>query len=170
MATGREMQLTKRVGEYLVCAELCRMGFTATTFAGNVPEFDILAINDKYQTKPIQVKAIKGGGWQFDVSKFLDISINDNIQMVNGKRQLQNPNLICVFVKLISQGKDEFYIFRLKDLQNIIFRNHDGWLRQHKGKRPRNPKSMHCAVSPTDLSKYRDNWELLKGHEREVVN
>ena len=163
MATGREMQLTKRVGEYLVCAELCRMGFIATTFAGNVPDFDILAINDKGENKSIQVKAIKGGSWQFDVSKFLDISISrDGIQTIERKKRLQNPGLICIFIKLISEGKDEFYIFRLGDLQNIVFKNHNGWLKKHGGKRPRNPKSMHASVSPEDLSQYRDNWRLLK--------
>lgn len=163
MATGIEMQLTKRVGEYLVCAELCRMKFTATTFAGNVPEFDILAINDKYETKPIQVKAIRGGSWQFNVGKYLDISIsNDKKQTIKGKKQLANPDLVCIFVKLISQGKDEFYIFRLKDLQDIIFRDYGKWLEQHEGKRPRKPKSMHCAVSPRALKGYRNNWELLK--------
>ncbi len=67
MATGREMQLTKQVGEYLACAELCRRGFIATPFAGNVPEFDILAISGKYETKPIQVKEGRGVSWQCDV-------------------------------------------------------------------------------------------------------
>ncbi len=43
MATGRNMQLTKMIGEYLLCAELCRRGLLATTLTGNVPEFDILA-------------------------------------------------------------------------------------------------------------------------------
>jgi len=161
MATGREMQLTKQVGEYLVCAELCRLGFIATTFTGNVPEFDILAINNKYETKPIQVKAIKSGSWQFDASKFLDISFN-GIQKIERKKPLKNLDLICIFVKLISQSQDQFYIFRLKDLQDIVFRNHRGCLEKYGGKRPRNPKSTHTAVSPANLSKYRDNWKLLK--------
>ena len=46
MATGRENHLVKQVGEYLVAAELCRRGFIATTFTGNVPEFDLLAIDE----------------------------------------------------------------------------------------------------------------------------
>ena len=49
MATGRSMQLTKMAGEYLVCAELCRRGLLATTFTGNVPEFDILATDKRLQ-------------------------------------------------------------------------------------------------------------------------
>ncbi len=163
MATGREIQLTGQVGEYLVAAELCRRGFIATTFTGNVPEFDILAINDKYETKPIQVKAIKGGNWQFNAQRFLDISVSDDgIQTVNGKRNFPYPDLICVFVKLVSQTKDEFYIFKWKDLQDILYKGHISYLESHGGRRPRNPNSMHISVSPKHLSKYRDNWGLLE--------
>jgi len=162
MTTGRSMQLTKQVGEYLVSAELCRLGFIATTFTGNVPEFDILAINEKYETIPIQVKAIRAGSWQFNARKLLDISIRDDKQQVNGKKDLQYSKLICIYVKLISRGKDEFYIFRLKNLQDIIFNGYSSYLREHRGRRPKNPNSTHTAVSPKDLSKYRDKWDLLK--------
>ena len=41
MATGRQVQLTKQVGEYLVAAELSRRGLLTATFAGNVPAYDI---------------------------------------------------------------------------------------------------------------------------------
>lgn len=56
MTKGRENQLTKQVGEYLVSAELCRRGFVATTFTGNIPEFDMLAVNGSNETIPLQVK------------------------------------------------------------------------------------------------------------------
>ncbi len=49
MATGRDMQLTKIIGEYLVCAELCRRELLATTLTGNAPEFDILATDKRWQ-------------------------------------------------------------------------------------------------------------------------
>ncbi len=45
MATGRDNQLKKQAGEYLVAAEMCRRGFIATTFTGNVPHYDIIASN-----------------------------------------------------------------------------------------------------------------------------
>jgi hypothetical protein len=44
MATGRSNYLTKQTGEYLVAAELSRRGFIATTFTGNVPHYDIVAV------------------------------------------------------------------------------------------------------------------------------
>jgi len=160
MATGRERQVTKQIGEYLVSAELYRSRFIATTFTGS----NAVAINDKHETKPIQVKTIRGGNWQFnDVRRFLNVSIlNDGKQIVHGKKNLQDPRLIYVFVKLISQGKDEFYVIGSKDLQEIIFKGYRKWLEKRGGRRPKNPKSMHTAVSPEDLSKYRDNWKLLR--------
>jgi hypothetical protein len=41
--TGTQNQQTKAVGEFLVCAELGRREITATTFAGNVKDFDRLS-------------------------------------------------------------------------------------------------------------------------------
>ena len=114
MATGRNMQLTKQIGEYLAAAELCRRGLIATTFTGNVPEFDILAINEKRETIPVQVKTIQSGSWQSDVTKFLIIDIEQGVQTIRGKVKLQNPNLVCIFIKLIKSGKDEFYILKMK--------------------------------------------------------
>ncbi len=164
MATGREMHLAKAIGEYLVCAELSRRGFIATSFTGNVPYFDILAVNDKYKTTPIKVKTIRGGSWQFDAAKFLDITITPSgIQKINGKKRLPYSKLICIYIKLAdSRGGDEFYIFKQAQLQNIIFKNQSKWLGEHGGRRPRNPESTHAAVSPIDLVKFRDNWRILK--------
>jgi hypothetical protein len=161
MATGRSMQLTKQVGEYLVCAELCRRGLIATTFAGNVPDFDVLAINEKLETIPIQVKTITKGAWQFDAKTFLEISISNGTQKVERKISLPNPDLICIFVRLKEQNRDEFYIFRMKDLQEIIYEKYSKWLCKKKGKRPRKPSSTHCTVYPDDLKDYKNKWELI---------
>ena len=72
MATGRNMQLTKQVGEYLVAAEVCRLGYIATTFTGNVPHYDIIASNASGGHQAIQVKAILQHAWQFDIRDFVD--------------------------------------------------------------------------------------------------
>jgi len=170
MASGRDNHLTKAIGEYLVCAELCRRGYLATSFTGNVPDYDILAINDKCKTLPIQVKAIKSTSWQLDAAKYLDISHGrTGIQKLQGKKRLQNSKLICVFVKIALEGtgeKDEFYLFRQRDLQKLIARGYRSWLKKCHGKRPRNPESTHTAVSPKELNKYRGNWGLLKEEYR----
>ena len=164
MATGRDMQLTKMRGEYLVCAELCRRGLLATTFTGNVPEFDILATDKRLQTIPIQVKANAKGDWMLRADFFLNIDYNKEkkIQTIVGKKDFENPKLIHIFVKLADQGKDEFYILRLQDLQRIIFKNYNEYLQKHGGRRPQKPESIHTAILSKHLSDYRDNWELLQ--------
>ena len=161
MATGRKNQLTKQIGEYLVAAELCRRGLIATTFTGNVPDFDIIATNDNFETIPIQVKTIWKGGWQFDARKFANIDIDSGIQRVIDKISLPNPDLICVFVRLFAQGNDEFYIFRLSDLQEIIFESYSQYMTRTMGKRPRNIDSTHAAINPKDIERFKNNWNLI---------
>ncbi|MCX5867753.1 MAG: hypothetical protein NT009_09835 [Proteobacteria bacterium] len=163
MPTGRSTQLTKQVGEYLVSAELCRRGYISTTFTGNVPDFDILAINDKHKTIPIQVKTINAGSWQFDAAKYIDIGMMKNkTQKVKGKIKLFHPNLVFVLVMLGGQGKDVFYIMRSRDLQNSIFKHYRKYLKAKKGRRPMNPDSTHTAVLPHEIERFKDNWGLIE--------
>jgi len=164
MATGRNMQLTRMAGEYLVCAELCRRGLLATTFTGNVPEFDILATDKNLQTIPIQVKGNAKGDWMLRANSFLNINYNEEtkIQTILGKKDFKKSKLIYIFVKVVGQGEDEFYILRLQDLQKIVFNNHNEYLQKHGGRRPKSPKSMHTAILSKHLLGYRDNWKLLQ--------
>jgi hypothetical protein len=152
MATGRSIQLTRQVGEHLVVAELGRMGFIATPFAGNVPNFDLLVANEAGFTIPVQVKAINGGAWQFKITSFLDIEFKRNKQIVLGRKATPYPELVCVLVILGGAGKDKFFTMKFKDLQSHFFRNYSG------GKRRNN--SVHCAVWPRDLDKF-NNWNVL---------
>lgn len=161
MPTGRETKLTGQVGEYLVAAELCRMGLISTTFTGNVPEFDILAINEKHEVIPIQVKTIQGGSWQFDARRFINIDMEDGMQTAVGKTKPHYLDLIYILVKLRGQGKDEFYIMKFKDLQIIIYKAYKKHLEAQGGRRPKNPESTHSAVWPSSLERFRDNWQLI---------
>jgi len=156
MATGRSTQLTRQIGEHLIVSKLGRLGYIATPFAGNVPDFDLLIADDKGHSIPVQVKAINGGSWQFQITRFLDVEIVDDVQYVKGGQKLSNPNLICIFVLLANNEKDEFFIFQLKDLQAYFTKTYKG------GRRTKNPKSLHCAILPKDLEKFRDNWSLIE--------
>ena len=168
MPTGRNLQLTKQVGEYLVSAELCRRGYISTTFTGNVPDFDILAINDKHKTIPIQVKAIQAASWQFDATRFIDIEIKNNVQKVIGKRKVSYPNLVYILVRLVGQGRDEFYIMHFRDLQNWIFRTYSKYLKVRKGKRPKNPSSTHTAILPHEIERFKENWKLIEDNFKKL--
>jgi len=148
-------QLTRQVGEHLVTAELGRRGFVATPFAGNLPDFDLMAGDAFGGFIPIQVKAINGPSWQFDIQQFLQVEVVEDIQYVRGTVQLPLPDLLCVFVLLREPGTDEFYILRMRDLQAHFKATYLG------GRRPRNPESMHCAIWPEELRDHRDRWQLV---------
>lgn len=156
MATGLSTQLTRQIGEHLVAARLGRMGYIATPFAGNVPLFDLLAADEVGLTIPVQVKAINGPSWQYKADSFLEIEIVDGYQHVRGKKKLLNPGLVCVYISLAADERDDqFFVFRLDDLQEYtasIYKSR---------RRPRNPTSTHCAVYPKDLAGFRDNWGLV---------
>ena len=173
MSTGRSMQLTRMTGEYLACAELCRRGFLATTFTGNVPEFDILAATRDFRSLFVEVKANASGDWMLDAEKFLDIEYNPKtrVQTIKGKLNLKDSKVIYVFVKVVGQGKDKFHILPVQDLQEIIFQDYSAYLKKHNGVRPKNPETMNTAILLKQLAGYRDNWQLLwdelkQGRER----
>ena len=112
MATGRQVQLTKQVGEYLVAAELSRRGLLTATFAGNVPDYDIVATGGRGQTALVQVKAIAGPSWQFDIRTFADVRCQAGAQTMGQPTTSPAGDLICVFVRLDTYGADRFYVLR----------------------------------------------------------
>jgi hypothetical protein len=154
MASNRSTQLTRQIGEHLVVAELGRMGFLATPFAGNVPNFDLLVANEAGLAIPVQVKAINGISWQFNATTFLDIEIKDGVQTVLGPKPTPNPGLVYVLVLLGGAGKDEFFTLKFKDLQDHFASIYKS------GKRPKKPESTHCAVWPRELQNFK-NWNAL---------
>ena len=147
MTSGRQNQLTKQTGEYLVCAELCRRGYIATSFTGNVPDYDVIAVDTNNRAIQIQVKTINIGTWQLNAKNYLDIKITEDKRQLIKKKDCPNKELIFIFVKLNDQGNDEFYIIKLKDLQEIIFSGYKFYLDSHNGKRPKNPSSTHTGIN-----------------------
>ena len=163
MATGRSNQLIKQIGEYLVACELARQGFLVATFSGNVPDFDLIATDFKGSSCPIQVKAIKGGSWQFSIDKFVNIIFDGKKQIIGERKPLPIPQLVCVFVIAAEKyGEDQFFVLEWSKVQEILIENHTRWLNAHGGIRPRKPDSMHCALDKRDLQKYKDNWTIIK--------
>ncbi|HLW68494.1 MAG TPA: hypothetical protein VKS79_24460 [Gemmataceae bacterium] len=162
MATGRDNQLAKQVGEYLVAAEAARLGLIATTFTGNVPHFDILACNLKGAHRTIQVKAIRRSAWQFDVRQFADVQLEGKSQIIGRPATPPCPGLICVLVRIGEKhGTDEFYIMTWEDLRAIIIGHYRDYLAKCGGIRPKKFDSYHVALQPKEIAPHRDKWELL---------
>ncbi len=163
MQKGKERQLLRQMGEYLVASELGRRGILATTFSGNIPVFDIIATGSKGKFIPIQVKTIKAGCWQFKIDDFVNISFRGKIQFADGKKKVPIKNLIYVLVlKGKEYGKDEFYILEWKSLRDILVTRYK---KGEKGtaeiKRPRNPESTHNTLQPRLLKSHKDKWSTI---------
>jgi hypothetical protein len=94
MATGRDTQLTRQIGEYLAAAELGRRGWIATTFTGSLPGFDILAVSPDGRILEVQVKAIRSASWQLNAGQFLEIEIEDGAQLVSGPKTIKTAGRI----------------------------------------------------------------------------
>ncbi len=161
MATGQSMQLAKQIGEYLTAAELCRRNYMAATFSGNVPHYDILASDLEGNKIAVQVKSIRGGSWQFDIRKYVNVTMSGDKQNLGKLTREPYPNLICVFIMINDYGSDRFYIFPWDILQKVVVNSYKEWLSKHGGVRPRKPDSYHCSVNKVHLADYEDNWELI---------
>lgn len=165
MATGRGNQLTKQAGEYIVAAELSRRGFVATTFTGNVPAYDIVAVDDQGGHALVQVKAIAGESWQFNVKQFSDVVFEGPKQIVRGPLAAAYPDLICVMVQLApadSESRDRLYVLPWRELARIVTNGHAEYLAKHGGVRPRQPTSLHTAVKPSALARWENRWDVIK--------
>jgi hypothetical protein len=161
MATGRSIQLSKQIGEYLVACELARRGLLVATFSGNVPDFDMIAGDANGHSIPIQVKTIRGGDWQFSVDKFVEVRFEEKKQILGSKVASRIPHLLCVLVLATEYGKDRFYILEWEQLQDIAVSSYRAWLGAKDGVRPRNYKSLHCSVSPELLPEFENQWNKI---------
>lgn len=161
MAQNFSNQLSGQIGESLVVAELGRREIVATAFAGNVPDIDLLAYKNG-KTLALQVKSWRSGSVSFDATRFLEITIEDKQQSVNGFVEGIDESLIFVFVKLgKALGEDKFYVLMQKDLAQIVKSNYVSFLHKHNGVRPKNYETTHCSVSEQDLNEFRDNWCII---------
>ena len=163
MATGRQVQLTKQVGEYLVAAELARRGLLTATFAGNVPASDIVVTGSRGQTALVQVKAIAGPSWQFDIQTFVDVRYTAGAQTMGQPTTPPAGDLICVLVRLQPDGADRFYVLRWPELQRVLINGYRDYLKRHGGRRPKRADSFHTALRETHIEPFLDNWSLFDG-------
>ena len=163
MATGRQIQLTKQVGEYLVAAELSRRELLTATFAGNVPDYDIVATGGRGQTALVQVKAIAGPSWQFDIRRFTDVRCQAGAQTMGQPTPPPAGDLICVLVRLNKDGygADRFYVLRWPELQRVLINGYRAYLARHDGRRPTRADSFHTALRETQIAPFLDNWSLF---------
>ena len=165
MATGLSNKLAGQIGEYLVCAELGRRGLIATTFTGNVPEYDLLVCNHALGAVPVQVKTTRGNNWPSSADRWLNLEIDDKSkrQINHGPIEISNPDLIFVCVALGKErSRDRFFICRKRDIQAACIASYKRWMDPKGWIRPRNYKSLDNRYLIEDMLKYEENWELIE--------
>jgi hypothetical protein len=159
MATGRGTKLTGAVGEFLVAAELCRRNLLATPFAGNVPHYDVIASGERGGHVAIQVKAINGGSWQFDIRQFLNIEFDGQRQVLGEPKPEPYPGLTFVLVALGANGeRDRFFVLTWTELRDALVADYRNYLAKHGGIRPKAPDSHHCALSIRLIERFEGKW------------
>jgi hypothetical protein len=144
---------------------LSRRGYIATTFTGNVPYYDIIAVDDSGGHAVVQVKAIAGKSWQFNATDFAEIVMDAQQQKVSCERKERYPDLVCVLVQVApmdSGTPDRFFVLPWRDLCKVIIDGHKKSLTKHGGIRPRKPESMHTQLRPSDIEAWEGKWEILK--------
>lgn len=164
MATGRDTKLTGAIGEYLVAAELCRLGLVAAPFAGNVPHYDVIASDPRGGHLAVQVKTIRGSTWQFDIRSFLDVEFNGTRQVLGRAKREPYPRLACVLVALgdgNSGSSDRFFVLTWRKLRAIVVRGYRLYMEKHRGVRPRSPNSFHTAIDIRAVEAFERRWELI---------
>ena len=136
----------------------------ATPFAGNVPEFDVLATDEHCRTVPIQVKASRHRDWPTKATNWLDLELIDGRQECRGPKQIDNPDLIyiCVWISSTAADRDRFFVLT-KPTFNDWRLNHTrhGWnLGTGDGRKtlPRFDNRYYLE----GLAPFEDNWELIQ--------
>lgn len=163
MQQGRSNKLVGATGEYLVAAELSRRGLIATTFTGNVPHYDIIASDDAGHHVSVQVKASKGGSWQFaNITNFCEITFSGKRQIVGKGKPSPIQRLVFVFVSVDVDGNDRFFVLTWRQLRDLLIQHHKTYLKKHNGVRPKRWDSLHAGIIETSLFAYQDKWDTVK--------
>lgn len=171
MATGLSNKLAGQIGEYLACAELGRRGFIATTFTGNVPEYDLIVCDDTLQTIPIQVKTSRGNTWPTSADKWLQIEIDEATkkQVNRGPKAIEHPDLIYICIALgETSAADRYFICQKSDIQKACIASYTRWMDPKGWVRPVNYKSLDNRYGVEDLLQFENNWPLIERRLSEI--
>jgi len=163
MRSGLRNRVVGQSGEFAVCSQLGKLGLIATPFAGNVPGFDVLAVDEHLNCVPIQVKTSRSHTWiTGDMSKYAEVTRPDRRIVLGEVRKARHPDLIRVYVSLGSAGEqDRFFILTEQEFFDAAVASFKAWLHRIGGVRPRNPKSMHSTINVSILLEHENAWHRV---------
>lgn len=166
MATGRFNKLTGQIGEYIACAELGRQGFLASAFSGNVPEFDLVVVDESLKSNVVQVKSTRNGNWRTDANTWMILDVlNSGHQVLRGPKLIANPNLLYIFVAIGDAShttSDRFFILNASEVQIAYIKSYSYYMEQKNWIRPTNPYSFDCRINIIDIIVHENKWEKIR--------
>ena len=107
------------------------------------------------------------GSVTVDAKNFIKISFDETtnppkiIQKVLGKQKIDKDLIYVVIFCRKELEAAKFYICTQGDIQKIVDKNYRADLEKRGWVRPKKPKSTHCSYGERDLSKFKDNWDLI---------
>ena len=169
MATGARNKLTGQIGEHLVSAKLGILGYYATPYSGNVPGFDITAVNyETLHSFPIQVKTSNGGALVHSViDKWVEHRIeDDNSQYLGDLLELPNPKKIWIMVQLKDNtlSSARYFICTEAQIQEKIVTRYRNFMEKHNYRRPGGGASTQAILNVKDVLEFEDNWKILDAY------
>ena len=98
-------------GEYFVVVSLLKRNIIATLAPRNTPYFDILATNDMQSVNiRVKTKSAPSVVWQWMAKEYGTIYRNIN----------RGSDLVCLVDLKETEGNPDYYIFRTKELNEVI--------------------------------------------------
>lgn len=166
MKIGTRNRLTGQIGEHLVSAILGTLGYYASPYAGNVPEFDLTAVNSQsLESFPVQVKTSNGGALvRSTIDKWIEHRIGkDKIHHIGEPFQISNPNMIWIIVQLTNNDikTARFFVCTKRQVQEKIVSNFTFFMKKHEWQRPLHSSSKTVMLTVKELEEYEDNWSIL---------
>jgi len=169
LAIGARNKLTGQIGEHLVSAMLGTLGFYATPYSGNVPGFDITAVNSKtLQAFPIQIKTSNGGELVHStIDKWVEHHIkDDNSQYLGDLLKLANPKKIWVMVQLKDNilSSARYFICTEAQIQEKIVTRYRNFMAKHNHRRPGGGASTQAVLNVKNMLEFENNWKILNDY------
>ncbi|RUO72192.1 hypothetical protein CWI80_10360 [Pseudidiomarina sediminum] len=174
MGSGVHNKLIGQIGENLVAAKLGTLGYYASPYAGNVPGFDLTAVDSKTLSSfPIQVKCSTANTLvHSQIDRWIETSIDSTGKYSFGELlQLDHPNMLWIMVNL-PHGQIEnarYFICRESDIQKLAVERFIAFIKRHNYRRPNGGNSKQAILTLKELDRYEDNWSLIAPASKTVT-
>ncbi|RZQ55596.1 hypothetical protein CWI82_09460 [Pseudidiomarina tainanensis] len=175
MSSGVHNKLIGQIGENLVAAKLGTLGYYASPYAGNVPGFDLTAVDSKTLSSfPVQVKCSTGNTLvHSQIDRWIETHIDSTGKYSFGNPvSIDHPDMLWIMVNL-PKGQIEnarYFICRESDIQKLVIERFRAFIQKHNHRRPNGGASKQAILTLKELGIYENNWSAIAPENNEALN